>query len=124
MRRVRIGIFDPILKCLDEAGYLIEDEIYGGEESKKLQKVVSFPIHEKYFDQSKDDVSVWQQVKLSALMQRYWADNSVSITATYKPEEEKDIPKVVEFFERELKTISFLPVSEHGFELAPYEKIY
>ena len=123
LRRVRIGVFDPILGRLDDAGYKIEDEIYGGEESKKLQKVVSFPIKEEHFEQSKKDLTMWQQLKLVSLMQRYWSSNAVSVTVTYKPEEEKDIPRALEYFERDLKTVSFLPLTEHGFELAPYEEI-
>ena len=123
IRRVRIGLHDPILTPLHEAGYNIEKEIAGGTESASLQRVVEFPIKEEYFSQSKDDVSVWQQVKLTALMQKYWADNAVSVTVTYKKDEQKDIPRIMEHFERDLKSISFLPLMDHGFAQAPLETI-
>ena len=123
IRRVRIGFNDPVLEVIKEAGYLIEDDVYGGEDSIGLQKVVSFPTKEGFFDQKKDDLTIWQQVKLVALLQRYWADNSVSVTCTYKKDEEKEIPRVLEYFERELKSISFLPLTDHFFALAPLETI-
>ena len=123
IRRMKIGIFDPILKALTDAGYEVEDDYYGGKDSASLQKVVSFPVKEEQFSQGKDDVSIWQQVKLVSLMQRYWSDNSVSVTVTFNKEEEKEIVNVLEFFERDLKTISFLPLLDHNFPQAPYETI-
>ena len=123
IRRVRIGLHDPILVPLYEAGYHIEKEVAGGKESASLQRVVSFPMREEYFSQSKDDVSVWQQVKLTALMQKYWADNAVSVTVTYQKHEQEEIPRIMEYFERELKSISFLPLLGHGFIQAPLQTI-
>ena len=55
--------------------------------------------------------------------QRFWADNNVSITVTFKKEEVGEIVKVLEAYEDQLKSISFLPISEHGYEQAPYQEI-
>jgi hypothetical protein len=85
--------------------------------------VIDFPVHEQYFIKKKDDVTIWEQVKNVVDYQRYWADNNVSVTVTFKPEEVKDIPRVLEAYEDVLKAISFLPLSNSGYEQMPYEEI-
>ena len=85
--------------------------------------MVEFPIHEKYFDRSKDDVSIWEQAENAAAYQKYWSDNQVSVTITFTKSEAEEIPHVLECFEDKLKSVSFLPIKDHGYEQAPYEKI-
>ena len=53
-------------------------------------------------------------------MQYYWADNQVSCTITFSKEEAKDIPKILELYETRLKSVSFLPLTDHKYEQAPY----
>ena len=49
---------------------------------------------------------------------------SHNCTVTFKPEEAKEIPKVLEVFEDRLKSISFLPLGDdHGYVQAPYIEI-
>lgn len=70
------------------------------------------------------DVSMWEQTSLAAFMQEYWADNQVSCTVTFKPEEGKDIKQVLNYFQYKLKAISFLPKLEYGiYPQMPYEEI-
>jgi hypothetical protein len=45
----------------------------------------------------------------------------VSCTIKFVPEEAGEIAHVLETFEDQLKGISFLPVSNHGYAQAPYE---
>ena len=52
--------------------------------------------------------------------QFYWSDNQVSITITFKPEEKDEIKRVLEFSEDKLKSVSFLPINEHGYKQPPY----
>jgi hypothetical protein len=101
------------------AGYEIEDDHYGD----KNTKVINFPVHEKYFSKRKEDVSIWEQVKGVVDYQRFWADNNVSVTVTFRQSEKEDIVAVLEAYEDSLKTISFLPLSDHGYAQAPYEQI-
>jgi hypothetical protein len=57
-------------------------------------------------------------------MQRHWSDNQVSCTATFNPETEAgQIGEVLEAYEDRVKALSFLPLSSHGYEQAPYEAI-
>ncbi|MHA1764006.1 MAG: LAGLIDADG family homing endonuclease, partial [Promethearchaeota archaeon] len=118
IRRVRISKNSDLIEPLKEAGYKIEPDKYSDN-----SLVVEFPIHEKYFDRSKDDVSIWEQAENAAAYQRYWSDNQVSITITFKKEEADQIQHVLECYEDKLKSASFLPLKEHGYEQAPYEKI-
>jgi intein/homing endonuclease len=123
IRRIRIASNSPLLEPLLKANYNIVDEIYGTEETKKNTKVLEFPVYTENFLRKKEDVTIWEQIKNVIDYQRFWADNNVSVTVTFKQEESKDICKVLEAYEDQLKAISFLPISEHGYDLAPYEEI-
>ena len=85
--------------------------------------VAEFPVHEEYFDRSKTEVSIWEQAENAAAYQKYWSDNQVSITITFKKDEANQIQHVLECFEDKLKSVSFLPIKDHGYKQAPYEQI-
>ena len=72
-----------------------------------------------------DKVSMWEQLSLAALAQRYWADNQVSCTVTFDPETEgSQIANALDVFQYQLKGISFLPRLEAGaYKQMPYESI-
>lgn len=124
IRRVRVATESPLIPMMKDAGYDIKFEHYGKTQAdKEKTSVISFPVHEQYFDRKKDDVSIWEQVKNCVDYQEFWADNNVSITVTFNKDEVKDIPAVLEAYEDKLKAVSFLPISEHGYEQAPYEEI-
>jgi uncharacterized phage-like protein YoqJ len=84
---------------------------------------VEFPVHEPFFSRGKKDVSIWEQLEIAAQYQHYWADNSVSITVTFKPEEASQIKAALELYETRLKAVSFLKYEETGYKQAPYEPI-
>jgi adenosylcobalamin-dependent ribonucleoside-triphosphate reductase len=118
IRRIRIMQNSPLIPILKKANFPIEKDKYSPNTS-----VVSFPMKEEYFYKGKNDVSMWEQVKNAVDLQYYWSDNQVSITVTVKEEEKQDIKTVLESFEDSLKSISFLPLIEHGYEQPPYEEI-
>jgi len=118
MRRVRLQDSSPLVAKLQQAGYPVENDKYSPN-----TVVASFPVEERDFDRSKDDVTMWEQLELAAQMQQYWADNQVSVTVTFKKEEAKDIKYALELYETRLKGVSFLPLEDHGYEQAPYETI-
>jgi hypothetical protein len=84
---------------------------------------VEFPVHEKHFRKGKRDISIWEQMEIAAQYQHYCADNSVSVTVTFKPEEAADIKTVLEMYDTRLKAVSFLRYEETGYVQAPYEPI-
>ena len=63
---------------------------------------------------------MWEQLENAAEIQKHWADNQVSATISFSPDEAKDIRYALEIFETKLKGVSFLPKKEHGYEQAPY----
>lgn len=118
IRRIRISKNSDLIEPIKKAGFFIEDDLYSPN-----TVVVEFPVHEKYFERSKNEVSIWEQAENAADYQKYWSDNQVSITITFQPEEANQIKHVLECFEDKLKSASFLPIKEHGYKQAPYEEI-
>jgi len=118
-RTVRFSKHSPLLKPLRKAGYRIEKS-----KAKDSTHVVYFPIKEDaYFSRSREDVSMWEQLALVSQVQRWWSDNQVSVTITFRPEEKKDIARAISMFEADLKSLSFLPLEDHLFEQAPFQAI-
>ena len=76
-----------------------------------------------YFVKGKKEISMWEQLEIAAQYQHYWADNSVSVTVTFKPDEAPQIKDALEMYETRLKAVSFLKYEETGYEQAPYEPI-
>lgn len=118
IRRVRFNKNDSILAELKKAGYKIEDDIYS-----KTSSVVEFPVKEENFYKGKKDVTVWEQLENASQYQHYWSDNQVSITVDVTPDDFDDMSKALELYESRLKSVSFLPYSDHGYAQAPYEEI-
>jgi ribonucleoside-triphosphate reductase len=117
-RTIRVAKTSPLVRAMGKAGYRIEDDVVD-----PSCVVVYFPIHEKYFDRSKDDVTMWEQLENAAALQYYWADNQVSVTVTFTPDEAKDIKHALELYETRLKSVSFLPLTDHQYAQAPYQTI-
>ena len=118
IRRIRFGSDSDMLPALRAAGYKIEKDHYSPN-----TMCVEFPVHEEHFQKGKREISMWEQLEIAAQYQHYWADNSVSITVTFKPEEAGDIKTALEMYESRLKAVSFLRYEETGYVQAPYEPI-
>jgi len=118
IRRIRFSKTSKLLDKLEKAGYYIEDDEYSPNTS-----VVEFPVHEAHFSKGKKDVSMWEQLETAAQYQHYWADNSVSVTVTFKGSEAEQIKTALELYETRLKAVSFLKYEETGYKQAPYEPI-
>lgn len=119
IRRIRVNEHSPLRDAAVRAGYHVEKDAYADG-----TWVISFPVKTENCTKGKKDVSIWEQVALAADIQRYWADNQVSVTVTFKPEEAAEISTVLEVFEDRLKSISFLPLlDDHGYVQAPYQTI-
>jgi ribonucleoside-triphosphate reductase len=118
IRRIRFSTTSTVLASLEKAGYNIEKDEYSPN-----TMVVEFPVHEPYFTKSKKDVSMWEQLEIAAQYQHYWADNSVSVTITFREHEAPQIKDALELYETRLKAVSFLKYSATGYKQAPYESI-
>jgi len=114
-RTIRFDKGSELVEALSKAGYRVVD----GE--TETTAIVYFPVKEENFYRSRGDVSIWEQLEIAAQMQHYWADNQVSVTITFKEEEAPLIKQALEFYETRLKSVSFLPLMDHGYKHAPYQ---
>lgn len=120
IRRMRIGTTSKLSEILKKSGYDYEFDKMAGEGTL----VFSFPLHQGD-GRSADEVSPWEQASNLALMQREWADNSVSCTISVKPDTHGDeLEHLLAHFAPVIKCLSVLPVTPIGvYEQMPYEKI-
>lgn len=115
-RRVRLAKDSILVSILKEAGFHIEP----ASSDPNRTVVVKFAVSDERV-RPVENVSIWEQMQNVVDYQRYWADNQVSCTVKFQKHEEADIARVLEAYEDQLKGISFLPHSGHGFDQAPYE---
>ena len=115
-RTMRMSKDSPLLKALREANYRIESSV-----SDPYQTVVVyFPIIKSDDLQTEAESNIWEQFINAVMMQKYWADNQVSVTVSFKSDEKDQIAKCLSTFDSELKGVSLLPLVEHGYMQAPY----
>tara|TARA_B110001454_G_scaffold21644_1_gene20866 strand:- start:482 stop:2311 length:1830 start_codon:yes stop_codon:yes gene_type:complete len=121
IRRIRISKHSELVEPLKKANYTLEPA-FGSEDSTL---VVEVPVDVGEGIRTASELSIWEQFSLAAFMQRHWADNQVSCTATFDPETEADqLPYVLNYFQYRLKGISLLPRHPLGaYKQMPYEAI-
>ena len=118
-RAIRFSNEDPMLPLFKMANYRVEP----ASESPDTTSVVFFPI-ESNAKRSEKDVTIFEKMSLAAVAQRYWSDNSVSVTISFDAENEKDhIGTVLHMYDGQLKTVSFLPQGNHTYPQMPYTQI-
>lgn len=124
IRRVRMGSGDPLAKICRDLGYHVEYVVgFDGKEDHSTV-VVEFPCESGANAVLTQDMSAIKQLDLVKTLQTEWADNAVSVTVYYKPEELSEIKKWLgDNYEKNVKSVSFLLHSQHGFRQAPYEQI-
>lgn len=124
IRRVRMGSNDPLVNFCRSKGYDVQFDVgIDGKENHTIC-VVSFPCVTPDHATLAENLSAIDQLEWVVKAQSTWADNNVSVTVYYRKEE---LPEIQEWmaknYKNKVKSVSFLLHSEHGFNLAPYEKI-
>ena len=121
IRRVRISKYSELIEPLKKAGYKVEPA-FGSEDTTM---VVEVPVDVGEGIRTASELSIWEQFSLAAFLQRHWADNQVSCTATFDPEtESNELSHVLNYFQYRLKGISLLPRKNGGaYKQMPYEAI-
>lgn len=118
LRAVRFNNSDAIIPKLIVAGYQIEDDLVSSNTT-----VVYFPIHAPV-KRSEKEVSIFEKINMAVEAQKYWSDNSVSVTVSFDPATEQDhIPTVLNMYEGQLKSVSFLPMGNKVYPQQPYTQI-
>jgi adenosylcobalamin-dependent ribonucleoside-triphosphate reductase len=121
IRRMRLSKHSELIEPLKKAGYKLEPA-FGSEDTTM---VVEVPVDVGEGIRTASELSIWEQFSLAAFLQRHWADNQVSCTATFNPETEaNELPHVLNYFQYRLKGISLLPRHPLGaYKQMPYEAI-
>jgi len=117
IRRIRVAKKSALVDIMIKAGYKVEQDV-----KVKSAMVIEFPVETKDFIKGKNEVTMWEQVINAVDYQKYWCDNQVSITVSFKPEEARDIANALSIFDSSLKSISFMPLSG-AYPQMPYEEI-
>jgi adenosylcobalamin-dependent ribonucleoside-triphosphate reductase len=118
-RAIRFANSDPMLPLFKMANYRVEP----ANESPDTTSVVFFPIKSNA-KRSEKDVSIYEKMALAATAQRYWSDNSVSVTISFDPEKEASaIGTALHMYDGQLKTVSFLPSGNATYPQMPYTQI-
>ena len=119
LRAIRFSNEDPMLPLFKMANYRVE----AASESPETTSVVFFPIKSEA-KRAEKEVSIYEKISLAAYAQRYWSDNSVSVTVSFDAEKEKDsIGTVLHMYDGQLKTVSFLPMGNFVYPQMPYSQI-
>jgi adenosylcobalamin-dependent ribonucleoside-triphosphate reductase len=119
LRAIRFANSDPMLPLFKMAQYRVEP----ASESPETTSVVFFPV-ESNAVRSEKEVSIYEKMALAATAQRYWSDNSVSVTISFDPDtESKDVGTSLHMYDGQLKTVSFLPSGNHVYPQMPYTQI-
>ena len=119
LRAIRFGNDDPMLPLFKMANYRIEP----ASESPDTTSVVFFPIKSDA-ERAEKDVTIFEKMAIAAVAQRYWSDNSVSVTISFDSETEKDyVGTVLHMYDGQLKTVSFLPSGNFTYPQMPYTQI-
>ena len=124
IRRVRFGSGSAMIPILKAAGHPVEVALRLDGTIDPATVIVSFYV------QAREGFPVWgkkfglpEQLASVLMAQKHWADQSVSVTIYYQRGE---VPLIQDWLAKNLsqiKTISFLPHSDHGFVQAPIEPI-
>jgi adenosylcobalamin-dependent ribonucleoside-triphosphate reductase len=118
-RAIRFSNDDPMLPLFKMANYRVEP----ASESPKTTSVVFFPIKSKAA-RAERDVTIFEKMSLAATAQRYWSDNSVSVTISFNAETEAEhVGTVLHMYDGQLKTVSFLPSGNETYPQMPYTQI-
>lgn len=115
-RAQRFSKDHPLVPLLRMANYRVEP----ASEDPKGTVVAFFPIHSKAL-RSEKDVTLFEKANLAVLAQRYWSDNSVSVTLSFDPDAEgKHVGTILHMHDGQLKTASFLPMGNKVYPQMPY----
>jgi len=118
-RAIRFANSDPMLPLFKMANYRVEP----ASESPDTTSVVFFPI-KSLAERAEKDVTIFEKMSLAATAQRYWSDNSVSVTVSFDPEKESEhVGTVLHMYDGQLKTVSFLPSGNFVYPQMPYTQI-
>tara|TARA_B100000902_G_scaffold154129_2_gene150603 strand:- start:4468 stop:6423 length:1956 start_codon:yes stop_codon:yes gene_type:complete len=119
VKRMRMASSDVLVDYCKSKGFYVEPlrNFDGSEDDRTV--VIEFPCAFPEGTILAEEMSAIDQMDLVRALQKVWADNAISVTVYYKMEELGEIQKYLAQYWNEMKSVSFLLHSEHGFDQAP-----
>ena len=123
IRRIRMAADSELVDVCRNNGFDVEyvKNFDGTEDHSTV--VVSFPCKFPENTTFAEDMTAVDQLEVIKRLQAEWSDNSVSVTIYYRKEELDDIKAWLKENYVNVKSVSFLLHSDHGFVQAPMEEI-
>lgn len=118
IRRVRADSRDPLCAVLEAAGVPVEDDVMS-----PSTKVFSFPQKAPSGSTIASEQTGMEQLLLWDCYQRHWCEHKPSITVYYRDSDFLEIGNWLFNNFDDASGLSFLPISEHTYQQAPYEAI-
>ena len=124
IRRIRISSSHPLVQVVKDHGYHVEFAKNFDGTNDHSTVVAEFPFSYPEGTVLAKDLTAIDELEVVRRLQREWSDNAVSCTIYYRKEELPEIKKyLLENYNKNFKSISFLLHSGHGFVQAPMEEI-
>ena len=117
IRRIRVSMSHKLSNILIDNNVPYEKDTYADN-----TWVFEFPVDQGAC-RSLKDVSMWEQLKVAELYQRWWSDNSVSVTINYDEKEALNLEEAISTSISNVKTLSFAPKSNIKYAQRPVEAI-
>lgn len=122
IRRVRISVNDPLMKMVQEQGIPVVPEV-GYSTSTASTMVMEFPMKAPEGALTNKDVTALDMLTEWKRLKENFTEHNPSVTIYASDDEWLDIANFVYKNWENVGGLSFLPRSEHVYQLAPYEEI-
>lgn len=122
IRRVRISATDSLFRMLRDQGIPFNPEV-GQNTETAATFVLDFPVKAPGGSTFKDDLSAIDQLEHWKLVKEHYTEHNPSVTVSIGEEEWLKVASWVYENWEIVGGLSFLPRSEHVYQLAPYEEI-
>lgn len=122
IRRVRISATDPLFKMLRDQGIPYSPEV-GQQHETATVFVFEFPVKSPDNARCVNDVSAIEQLEYWKKVKHMYCEHNPSVTIYVKEDEWLEVGNWVYKNFSYIVGISFLPYTEHVYQLAPYEAI-
>lgn len=122
VRRYRISATDPLFKMLRDQGVPWNPEV-GQEPSTASTMVLDFPFASPDKCKTRHDYTAIQQLEHWKVVKEFWCEHNPSITVYANQDEWLEVAAWCYKNFDDLCGVSFLPKTDHVYQLAPYEEI-
>ncbi len=122
IRRIRISATDSLFRMLKDQGIPFNPEV-GQHMETAATYVIDFPVKAPGGSTFKDDLSAIDQLEHWKLIKQHYTEHNPSVTVSIGEDEWIKVASWVYENWDIIGGLSFLPRSEHVYQLAPYEEI-